>query len=311
MGGCWRQGIACEKWCGMSDSGAAVQPNRRQTAHHLLQRRQQLVQRCGLVEADIHRPLLDLRLLQRLHHHLHQVAHVEKVPGLFAITEHRDRQALHGALGEDADHPGIRRGRVLARPENIEEAEHHRLQAMLATVEVQVLFTGQLVHRIRGQRRLGGVFGDRLAFAIVAIHRRTGGEQHPTQAMHAHGFAHVEGTDEIALVGPHRVIHRGLHRGHRCKVHHGTAASRNLRDQLGIGDIAFNQLQPWVADLQVAPLPSGEVVENAYCVAFVQQRIAQVGANEAGTAGDQDGGVSHGGRNGPVEAASRRARHAA
>ncbi|MNP31332.1 hypothetical protein D3C76_1244500 [compost metagenome] len=26
MGGCWRQGIACEKWCGMSDSGAAAQP---------------------------------------------------------------------------------------------------------------------------------------------------------------------------------------------------------------------------------------------------------------------------------------------
>ncbi|MNR47312.1 hypothetical protein D3C85_1663980 [compost metagenome] len=92
---------------------------------------------------------------------------------------------------------------------------------------------------------------------------------------------------------------------------HGTAASRNLRDQPGIGDIAFNQFQAWVADLQVTPLASGKVVENAYGVAFVQQRIAQVRANEAGTAGDQDGGVSHGGRTGPVEAAGRRARHAA
>lgn len=129
--------------------------------------------------------------------------------------------------------------------------------------------------------------------------------------MHAHGFAHVEGTDEIALVGPHRVLDRGLHRGHRSQVHHGTAASRNLRNQLGIGDIAFNQFQPRVANLQVAPLASGEIVENAYGVAFLQQRIAQVGANKAGTAGDQDGGVSHGGRTGPVEAASRRARRAA
>lgn len=94
-------------------------------------------------------------------------------------------------------------------------------------------------------------------------------------------------------------------------MHHSTATSRNLLDQPGIGDIAFNQFQPWVADLQVAPLASGEVVENAYCVAFVQQRIAQVGANEAGTAGDQDGGVSHGGRTGPVGAAGRRARRAA
>lgn len=129
--------------------------------------------------------------------------------------------------------------------------------------------------------------------------------------MHAHRFAHVKGADEVALVCAHRVFDRGLHRGHCRQVHHGTAAGCGLRDQPGIGDIAFDQLQPWVVDLQVTASASGKVIENAYSVAFVQQRIAQVGANEAGTAGDQDGGVSHGGRTGPVEAAGRRARRGA
>ncbi|MNJ70204.1 hypothetical protein D3C77_666410 [compost metagenome] len=94
-------------------------------------------------------------------------------------------------------------------------------------------------------------------------------------------------------------------------MHHSTAASRSLSDQPCIGNITFDQFQPWVVDLQIASPAGGEIVENAYGVAFVQQRIAQVGANEAGTAGDQDGGVSHGGRTGPVGAAGRRARRAA
>lgn len=107
--------------------------------------------------------------------------------------------------------------------------------------------------------------------------------------MHAHGFANVEGTDEVTLVGAHRVFDRGLNRRYCCQMHHSTAASRRLSDQPCIGNITFDQFQPWVVDLQIASPAGGEIVENAYGVAFVQQRIAQVGANEAGTAGDQDG----------------------
>ncbi|MNE80817.1 hypothetical protein D3C80_1774230 [compost metagenome] len=113
---------------------------------------------------------------------------------------------------------------------------------MLTAVEVQVLLTGQLVHGVGRQRRLGRVFGNRFTLAIVAVHRRTGGKQHPAQTMHAHGFAHIKGANEVALVGTHRVFDRGLHRGHRRQMHHGTAACRSLRDQPGVGHIAFNQL---------------------------------------------------------------------
>ncbi|MNI74027.1 hypothetical protein D3C73_1300890 [compost metagenome] len=94
-------------------------------------------------------------------------------------------------------------------------------------------------------------------------------------------------------------------------MNHSAATCRGALHQCGIGNITLDQLKARVAQLQVVALASGKVVEHTHRVAFSQQRIAQVGANEAGAAGDQDGGVSHGGRNGPVEAAGRRARHAA
>ena len=48
----------------------------RQTADYLFQRRQQLVQRGRLVQANVHRAFLDLFKFQRLDHHLDQIAHV-------------------------------------------------------------------------------------------------------------------------------------------------------------------------------------------------------------------------------------------
>lgn len=94
-------------------------------------------------------------------------------------------------------------------------------------------------------------------------------------------------------------------------MHDSLATGRSAFDQFGIGDIAFDQLQTRVVHLQVAALAGRQVVEDAHRIAFFQQRIAEVGTNEAGTAGDQNRGISHDDRNDPVRAANRRARREA
>ena len=113
--------------------------------------------------------------------------------------------------------------------------------------------------------------------------------KHTAHAMHTHGLGHVEGANEVALVSFDRVFDRGLHRRHCSQVDHGTATGGGTLNQRGVRHIAFDQLEARVAQLQVVTLAGGKVVEDTYGIALGQQRIAQVRANEAGAAGDQDG----------------------
>ncbi|MNF70025.1 hypothetical protein D3C84_519240 [compost metagenome] len=157
---------------------------------------------------------------------------------------------------------------------------------MLATVEIEVMFTGQLVRRIRRQRFLGRVFVDRLAFAIVAVDRCAGGKQHTFDAALAHGFADIQRTDEIALVRLHRIVHRRLHRRHGRQVHHGAATGHSPSHQRGIGDVADDQFDLGIVQRQVAALAGRQIIKDAHRMALGEQRVGQVRANEPGAAGD-------------------------
>ncbi|MNC81974.1 hypothetical protein D3C75_1352940 [compost metagenome] len=75
--------------------------------------------------------------------------------------------------------------------------------------------------------------------------------------MQTHGLADVEGADEVALVRTHRVIHRGLYRGHCGQVHHGRTTGHGLIDQARIGHIAFDKTQARVIQRQIGALAHG------------------------------------------------------
>ena len=141
---------------------------------------------------------------------------------------------------------------------------------MLATIEVQVLLAGQLVHGIGCKRRLGRVFFDSQTFAVVAIDCRAGGKQHTLDAIDAHGLANIQSADEVALVGFHRVVHRGLHRRNGGQVNNGLAACGRALDQLAVSDIAFDQLKPGVVHLQVGGLAGGQIIKDPYRVTLCQ-----------------------------------------
>src|SRR5947207_2635201 len=117
--------------------------NGRQLADHGFKGFKHLLESRRLIPADIHCADLDLRFLDGLHQHVHQILDVDKIPSLLAITEHGDRQAFLRALAENADHTGVWRRRILTRAEDVEEAENHRFQTMLAAIEIEVMLARQ------------------------------------------------------------------------------------------------------------------------------------------------------------------------
>ncbi|MNM78171.1 hypothetical protein D3C81_900620 [compost metagenome] len=185
---------------------------------------------------------------------------------------------------------------------------------MLAAIEIEVMLAGQLVRCVGRQRRLGRVFVDRGALAILPVDRRTGGEQHALNALFTHGLAQIEGADEVALVGRYRVIHRSLHRRHSGQMRHRLAAPHRFTQASGVGDIAFEQLH---RRRQILALAGGQVVQHPHLEALCQQGIGQMRADEAGAAGDEDRffrsgrDISHDDSIGPVGPAARHARRAA
>src|SRR5476649_863252 len=105
--------------------------DRRQLTHHFFQRLQHLLERGGAVPAYVDRTQRRVGRFDGLYQHIDQIFHVHEIAGLLAITKHVDWHTLLHTLAENTDHPGIRRGRILAWPEYVEEAEDHRLKAML------------------------------------------------------------------------------------------------------------------------------------------------------------------------------------
>ena len=65
------------------------------------------------------------------------------------------------------------------------------------------------------------------------------------------------------------------------------AAFHRGRDSRAIAYVAFHQFQPWMTR-QVFRTTGGQVVEHDDFAVRLEQRLDGVGANEAGTAGDQN-----------------------
>ena len=129
--------------------------------------------------------------------------------------------------------------------------------------------------------------------------------------MRAHGFADIQGADKVALMGAYRIVHRGLHRGHCGQMHHCATALHATLHQRGIGHVTLDQLDTRMVHGQIFRLARGQIVQHAHRITLGQQGIGQMGADEAGTAGDQDRCVRHAGNIDPVNAARPYARRAA
>ncbi len=149
------------------------------------------------------------------------------------------------------------------------------------------MLTGQLVRRVGRQRCLRRILVDGLPFAIIAVNRRTGGEDHPAHTSLTHGLAEIQRADQVALVRTDRIFHRRLHGRHRGQVHHRRTSLDRTMHGLRIGDVTLDQLEA-ITDWQVAALARGEIIQHPHRVAACDKGVDQIGADEAGATGNQN-----------------------
>ena len=126
-------------------------------AAQLAQQVEHAVELGGRATGDVEHPPHRPRRLGRQQVGLDDVVDVAKVARLLAVAE--DHRLALGERGRDEprDHGGVLRGGILPRSEDVEVAEHHRLDPHGAGIHLTVELAGQLRDRVGRQRRAADI----------------------------------------------------------------------------------------------------------------------------------------------------------
>ena len=212
------------------------------------------------------------------------ILHVDEIARLLPVAEDADRFAAHGLLDEDRDGGGVGGLRVLAGTEDIEETERGGRQAVFASEQLEVVLPVQFRHRVRrlrfGEHRLD--LRDR---RVVAIDGGGGSQDDLADLRGGGGFEHVEGAGGVQLDALARPEHGFRDRDHGGQVEHLVDPAQGLVELGTVEDRAFDQAV-LKAD-EVAAMTAAEVVEDDDLGAALEM-LDDVGADEAGAAGDED-----------------------
>ena len=256
---------------------------------------------------------------------MRDVAHVHEVAALAAVLEHARDAAGGERRAEDARDAGVRRVARHPRTVNVVVAQGRDGRAGLARerrgqmllrdlgggVHVARVLRRVLRHRLRVERRAAnrarrleaaGVEIVRRArrrpddpvlragVAALAVDDHARGEHEPAREPRRRQRAQEHGGAEVVVghvVGD--VADVGAEAHHRRLVADRSGAGDRPRGRGGVADVA---LEPLGARVEVVrPLAvrgRQQAVEDAHLVPALEQRVDDVGADEAGAAGDED-----------------------
>nr|GEU28556.1 hypothetical protein [Tanacetum cinerariifolium] len=208
------------------------------------------------------------------------------VDGHLALADH-GRDPLR-------DHCRVRAARVLPGTEHIEIPQADGLGAIAAGVHGRIQFVDMLAHGVRRQRPadMGLLLGQG---GMIAVRGARGGIHEAPHAGQPRGVQHIEKAAHVDVVREQRIVDRPGNRAQGRLVQDEVGAGAGAAANHGVADIAFDQLEiapDGGADrrphlLQVVPVAGQEIVEPHHALPQFQQRLQQVGADEAGRAGDQ------------------------
>jgi hypothetical protein len=218
----------------------------------------------------------------------HEIADVEVVAGLRAVPVDRRRPAVAEAPAEDRDDAGLAAG-ILPRPVDVAEAQGHRRQPVQALVQAEVALGAELALAVaRHRQRLLGLGGrQRLRLAVDRSSR--GGEHEPAGAALAGRLQHVDGAEDVDLGVERGGVDRHAHVDLRGEVEDplGAEGPEAVQQAGGVADVApLEHRAALQRGLQVDLASGGHVVDDEDLIARVEQRIDEVGPDEAGAAGD-------------------------
>src|SRR5213078_3093196 len=112
-----------------------------------------------------------------------------------------------------------------------------------------------------------------------------GREDDASHALVARGEQDVQRSLDVHRARGQRILHGARHRSERAEVVDDLDAAHGRVYTLVRTELALDDLDR--TSLQVGAVAGGEVVQNAHVVTALEQRVDEVGADEARSTGDQ------------------------
>ena len=213
----------------------------------------------------------------------HDVGHVREVATLESVTEDRRLLTREERRREERDDRGVGRVRPLARSEDVEEPQRHRLEREQLGEHAAVPLARELAHAVgragsgRGRLRCRD---DRRP----AVHAARRCEHDATGTGIAGGGEHRERAVCVHPVGRERIGDRPRDRPERGEVEHDVDVGDRFGDRIGVVDRRHGE-DGGVGN--VVTSTGREVVEHTHRVAVGDEPIDQVRTDEAGSAGHE------------------------
>src|SRR5688572_9698595 len=222
------------------------------------------------------------------------VACIAEGTRLLAAAEHGDGLVAHG-LRDEARHDHAVSPH-LARADGVEEARDDRRDAVTLRVGQAERFVGDLAHRIAPAR--AGARADRqvLVFAedvflVVAVHLRRGGDHHLRLPA-----ARVRGAQQALAAGDVGGEHLGRLGQHAVDADDGgqvidaVGPAHRAIEPIPGQDVGFVEPEVRIVVVvgEVLSHAGRQIIDHVDLVAARQMEVGEVGADEAGTPGNED-----------------------
>ena len=224
---------------------------------------------------------------------LHGVVNEAEVTAGFAVAVDAHGVAFDHRRGPFWDHGGVGAVGVLAGAEHIEVAQADGLEPEGAGKHVGVEFVDVFGDRIGRQRVADGLFDFGQA-RVVAIGGAGGGVGEAAHRFVLGGHQHIQEAIDVGLVGGNWVLNGARHGAQCGLVKNVICPLYGFAAVIQVADVAFHEAESGPLLLgdqgldfvQVVLVAGGEVVQAHYCLVQFEQGFQQVGADEAGYAGD-------------------------
>ena len=132
---------------------------------------------------------------------------------------------------------------------------------------------------------------------MVAIGRTAGGVDEALDLGVARGDQHVDKAGDIGGVGRNGIGDAARHRAERRLMQHVIDALTGAATGVEVADVALDEFEPcplrWLDErlhlIEVALIAGRKIIQPDDPLIELEQRLQQIGADEAGDAGDQPG----------------------
>src|SRR5581483_3549268 len=196
-----------------------------------------------------------------------------------------DRLAGRDPRHEERHHRRVLRERALPRPEDVEVAQHHRLERVVDAAEADAVALGGELRDPVGGDRVGRLVLAGRQVPARAVDGGGGGEDDAADALVPRREQDVERALHVDGARGERVLDGARHGAERAEVVDDLDAAHRVVDALVAAQLALDDL--YVEPLEVRAVAGREVVEHAHLVAALEQGAHEVRAEEAGPAGDE------------------------